>query len=124
VSVVMPRLRRGCSNQLINIQACNLITATDSLTGSYVEVALDSNITVQSCTHPYTDLGNNRYSVNTGTLYIGQCVNFSFSATVNLSAVALQTLCLSAEMFPQADCVFDSIPTPYQGSQVSPCLLP
>jgi hypothetical protein len=125
VSVVMPRMRRGFNNQLIYFEACNLSTATDILNGAYVEVQLPSNITVQSGSLTYTSIGGNKYRVNIGTLYPGQCVNFTFNATVTTAATANQTLCLSAELFPQANCVFDSIPAPYQpGSPVNPCLLP
>jgi uncharacterized repeat protein (TIGR01451 family) len=62
-----------------------------------------------------------------GAINPGQCINFTLNVTVTTAAVANQTLCMSAELFPQADCVFDSIPTPYDDSpsgSVTPCTLP
>jgi uncharacterized repeat protein (TIGR01451 family) len=125
VSIVMPRMRRGFANQPIDVQVCNLNIATDTLSNAYVEVELDSNLIIQSGSMVYSALGNNRYRVDVGSLYQGQCVSFTFLATVGLTAVANQTLCISASLFPQPDCVFDSVSNPYpSGTSVSPCVLP
>jgi uncharacterized delta-60 repeat protein/uncharacterized repeat protein (TIGR01451 family) len=127
VSIVMPTMRRGFSNQQIYVQACNENTATGVLDSAFTIVTLPVQITVQNATLPYTSLGNNQYRFYIGDLNPGQCVNFTISATVTTQAIANQTLCLNAELFPQADCVFDSIPTPYDyrpSGFVSPCSLP
>jgi uncharacterized repeat protein (TIGR01451 family) len=123
----MPIMRRGSNNQQIFIQACNQNTATSILDSAYTIVTLPLQITLQSASRTYTSLGNNRYRFYLGNLNPGQCVNFTLNTTVTLQAVNGQTLCMNAELFPQADCVFDSIPTPYDDSpsgSVTPCTLP
>lgn len=124
VSISMPRMRRGFGGQKIYVEACNQQTATDTIADAYVEVQLDENISVQSASLPYTDLGNNLYKVQVGTLFPMQCVNFNFTTTVELSAIANQTLCLEAELFPQPSCVFDTTFNPYLTSGFTPCELP
>lgn len=127
VDIIMPRMRRGFSNQLIYLQACNENTATGILDSAYTIVQLPAQISVQSASLPYTALGNNRFRFELGAINPGQCINFTLNTTVTIAAVANQTLCMSAELFPQADCVFDSIPTPYDDSpsgSVTPCNLP
>ncbi|MEX0811607.1 MAG: SBBP repeat-containing protein [Chitinophagales bacterium] len=125
ISIAMPQIRRGFSDQEIYVQACNLNSATDSLTSAYALLELDSNISVQNASLVYTNLGNNIFEVQLGDLLPGECVNFYFNVTVELSAQALQTLCLEAELFPQSECVFDSTETPYIiDTTFTPCTLP
>jgi uncharacterized delta-60 repeat protein/uncharacterized repeat protein (TIGR01451 family) len=127
ISILMPRMRRGFNNQQIYVQACNEYTATGILDSAYTIVTLPSQITLQSASRTYTSLGNNRYRFYLGDINPGQCVNFTINATVTTQAVNGQTLCMNAELFPQADCVFDSIPTPYDdgpSGSVTPCTLP
>jgi uncharacterized delta-60 repeat protein/uncharacterized repeat protein (TIGR01451 family) len=127
VNIIMPRIRRGFSNQEIYVNACNVNIATGILDSAFTIVTLPAQISLQSASRTYTSLGNNRYKFYLGNIYPGQCINFTINATVSTAAVANQTLCMSAELFPQADCVFDSIPTPYDDSpsgSVTPCTLP
>jgi uncharacterized delta-60 repeat protein/uncharacterized repeat protein (TIGR01451 family) len=127
VNIIMPRIRRGFSNQEIYVNACNVNIATGILDSAFTIVTLPAQISLQSASRTYTSLGNNRYKFYLGNIYPGQCINFTINATVSTAAVANQTLCMSAELFPQADCVFDSIPTHYQNSpsgSVTPCTLP
>jgi uncharacterized repeat protein (TIGR01451 family) len=91
---------------------------------AYCIVELPSDLTFNSASMPYTSLGGNQYSFFLDTLYPGQCVDFTISATVELSATAGQTLCMEALLYPQDSCVFDTIFTPYGTSPsgtVSPC---
>ncbi len=120
VSIVMPQMRRGFDNQTVYVNVCNGITATDMLEASYCIMQLDENISVQSASLPYTELEDNLFQFDFGDLGPGQCVDFTLSTTVLLSAVANQTLCLSGELYPQPGCVFDTISTPFP-STVSAC---
>jgi uncharacterized repeat protein (TIGR01451 family) len=127
ISLVMPSMRRGFNNQQIYVQACNENTATGILDSAFTIVTLPAQITVQGSSLPFISLGNNRYRFYLGDINPGQCINFTLNTTVTLQAVNGQTLCMNAELFPQADCVFDSIPTPYDESpsgSVTPCTLP
>jgi len=123
ISIAMPNLRRGFT-RTIYVRACNDNTGTGILDSAYLELTLPSELQVQSASIPYISLGGNRFSVFVGDLNPGQCVNFTMQATVGLQSLNGQTLCLEAELFPQATCVFDSVPTPYGDSTVTPCTLP
>jgi uncharacterized repeat protein (TIGR01451 family) len=120
VSIVMPQMRRGFANQVIYVSACNEPLGTGTLEDAYSILELDEHISVQSSSLPFIALGGNRFQFNIGDLLPGQCLSFTLSATVELTAVANQTLCLSAELYPQPDCVFDTVPNPYPPT-VAPC---
>jgi hypothetical protein len=123
VSIHMPFIRPGFSDQIIYVSACNDITATGALNSASVVVSLDTLITVDAASIAYTDLGNNAYSFDIGTLNPGECVNFNISTTLSNSAVLGQTLCMEAEIFPLDSCVLDSIPAPIPPDFI-PCNLP
>ena len=111
VTIYAPFLRRCFNNQSIFISACNEATATNPLLNSYVDIELDSLISVNSSTLPFLPLGNNKYRIQTGTLNPGQCVDFTLSTTVSCNATLGQTLCMNAELFPVENCALDTIPS-------------
>jgi uncharacterized repeat protein (TIGR01451 family) len=123
VSVNMPFMRPCFTNQQIYVQACNEYNATGVLPEAYSIVDLDPNLIFENASIPFTALGNNQYRFEHDTLYPGQCVNYTISAQVSCDAILGQTLCMEANLYPVADCVLDSIPTPPTG-EVSPCTLP
>ncbi len=120
VSIVMPQMRRGFDNQTIHVNACNGSLGTDILEDVFCIVGLDGNISVLSASLPYSELGDNQFQFNIGDLLPGQCVSFTLGATVELTAAMNQTLCISAELYPQPECVFDTIPFPFPPT-VAPC---
>jgi uncharacterized repeat protein (TIGR01451 family) len=109
VSIYAPSLRRCFSNQKIYVSACNLIEGTALMDSSYVLVELNSLITLNSATLPYTSLGNNIFRFETGILNPGQCVNFSISSTVSCNAMNGQTLCMDATLYPIESCALDTV---------------
>jgi uncharacterized repeat protein (TIGR01451 family) len=111
ITIFAPFLRRCFSNQIVYVQACNDNAASVPLDSSFVVVTLDTLLTVNSASLPFTALGNNTYQFQTGTLNPGQCVNFTLSTTVSCNATLGQTLCMNAELFPVDGCVLDSIPS-------------
>lgn len=123
VSIAMPRMRPGFSNQYIYVNACNDYLATGTLNNAYADIVLDDLLTVDAASLGYTPLGNNTYRFQLDTLNPGQCVNFSISTTLNTAAVLGQTLCLQANLFPADSCVFDTIATPAP-ADFTPCTLP
>jgi alpha-tubulin suppressor-like RCC1 family protein len=123
ISINMPFMRPGFSNQYVYVQACNDYIATGALNSAYVDVALDELITVNSASISYTDLGDNSFRFDVGTLNPGQCVSFDMSTTVSASAVLGQTLCMEALLYPVENCVLDTIPTPTP-PDFTPCTLP
>ncbi|HHZ64519.1 MAG TPA: hypothetical protein EYN51_03310, partial [Flavobacteriales bacterium] len=122
VSIHMPFMRPCFTDQKIYVSACNQNTATGIMTAAYVDVELDSMITLNSATLAYTSLGNYTYRFQLGDLNPGQCVDFNISATVSCSAVLGQTLCMKANLYPVDPCVLDTIPSVITG--VTPCTLP
>jgi uncharacterized repeat protein (TIGR01451 family) len=126
ISVHMPFMRRCFTNQKIYVETCNTNLATGVLTNAYVDLELDPLITPISNSASdisFSDLGNNVYRFNVGTLNPGQCVSFWLATEINCAANLGQTLCMDANLSPADSCVFDQVPTPPVGG-VQPCTLP
>lgn len=108
VTIFAPFLRRCFPNQKLYISACNQTTATGALLTSYVDVELDSLMTVTTASLSYTSIGNNIFQFQTGDLNPGQCVNFNITTTISCNAMLGQTLCMDANLYPVESCVLDS----------------
>jgi uncharacterized repeat protein (TIGR01451 family) len=122
ISITMPFMRPGFSNQKIYVKACNQYKATGALTNAYVVIELDPQLTPQSGSQTYTSLGNNQYRFNIGNLNPGVCKDFWIACSLSVNATLGETLCMKANLFPQDSCVFDTIPDVPTG--VTPCTLP
>ncbi len=120
ISVHMPFMRPCFENQYIYIQACNTYNATGVLEDAFVTLELDSLLIPTSSSIPYVVLGDNLYQFDIGTLNPGVCAEFWMETMLSCDAVLGQSLCMEANMFPAADCVFDEIPNPFPPS-VEPC---
>lgn len=122
ISISAPFLRPGFSNQKIYVRACNDRYATETLKNSYVIVQIDSLLTIDTASIPYTALGNNQYHiVLPDTIYPNQCHNFWLSCTLSPSAILNSTLCMEANLYPVDSCSLDTIPNPYPANTISPC---
>ncbi|CAA6813742.1 MAG: Unknown protein [uncultured Aureispira sp.] len=121
VSMHAPFLRPGFSNQRVYVQVCNEAEASNSLNNSYVIVELDSLLTVDTASMPFSALGNNRYRVTTGRLNPGVCVTFSFSCSLSANAILGQTLCMNTALYPVDSCRLDSLIAPFSNG-ITPCL--
>ena len=111
VSIFAPLLRRCFSNQKVYVTACNQTTATGALNASYVDVELNSFMTVTASSLPYTAQGNNIYRFQTGNLNPGQCASFNITTTISCNAVLGQTLCMDANLYPVQSCALDTVPS-------------
>ena len=96
---------------MVYVSACNEWTATDQLSASYVDVELPSELTLNSATLSYTDLGNNIFRFSTGDILPHECVTFVLSTTVERGLQIGQTLCLSANLNPVLTCMLDTVPS-------------
>lgn len=123
ISIYMPFMRPCFEDQQIFVEACNEIDATDVLPFAFSIIELDSNLIFENASIPFTSLGNYKYRFDHGTLFPGECVNFTVFAQVSCDAVLGQTICLKADLYPIADCVLDIIPALSTG-EVLPCTLP
>jgi uncharacterized repeat protein (TIGR01451 family) len=113
ISIHMPFMRPCFQEQRIYVQACNTNDATGALEDAYVVLELDPLLTPTSSLIPYTDLGNHMYQFDIGTLNPGICSSFWMETTLSCDAELGQGLCMEANLFPAADCVFDDIPNPF-----------
>ena len=123
VSMFMPFMRPGFSNQKIYVRVCNDFIATGTVTSAYTDIMLDSLLTVNSASISYTALNNNTYRFQLGDINPGHCINFDISTTLSQSAVLGQTLCMEARLFPVDSCVLDTIPAD-TSLDFTPCNLP
>lgn len=123
ISVFMPFMRPGFSNQKIYVTACNEYTSTGVLADGYVIVQLDELLTLDEASISYTDLGENNFRFNINTLNPGQCESFELSTTLSMGAVLNQTLCMEANLYPIETCIFDTVPAPTP-PDFTPCLSP
>ncbi|MBN2682643.1 MAG: T9SS type A sorting domain-containing protein [Bacteroidales bacterium] len=123
VSVNMPFMRPGFSNQNIYVNACNDDIATGALLDAYADLKIDSLLTIQSASISYTTQGDNTYRFNIGDMNPGQCVSFSVACSLSVDAVLGQTLCMQANLYPADSCVFDTIPA-NPPLDFTPCDLP
>lgn len=110
ISIYAPSLTPCMSNQMVYVQACNLFSLAN-LDSSYIVVELDSLITLNAASLPYTALGNNVFQFQTGNIAPGQCVDVTITTTVNCNAVLGLTLCMEANLYPVEPCVLDTIPS-------------
>ena len=113
VDIGSTRLRR-CRESTFNVQYCN--EGTIDAMDAYIEVELDSNLSLTSSDIPGTLLSNNTWRFDLGTVELFECGDFSFIAKVDCGAqVTNRTLCTEARIFPDTLC----IPAPMNWSRAS-----
>ncbi|MEM6697486.1 MAG: T9SS type A sorting domain-containing protein [Bacteroidota bacterium] len=100
-SLSSPHLRRCFSNEY-EISYCNY--NIDPIDGAYLELELDEYLNLLSSPVAYTDLGNNKYRFDLGTLESGICDKFSITVEVSCEAVLGQTHCSRVQIFPELNC--------------------
>jgi uncharacterized repeat protein (TIGR01451 family) len=122
ISIHTPFLRPGFSNQNVYVQVCNDAIATAILDSSYIIVELDSLLTIQSASLPFSNLGNNRYlfDIDSISLYPSICFDFAIQCSLSVDAILGQTLCMEAKLYLQDSCLLDNTPNPYPVG-ISPC---
>lgn len=120
ISIHAPFLRPGFSNQKVYIKACNQSNGSDILKNAFVIVELDSLLTVESGSHPYTFIGDNQYRIEADTVYPGFCIDFWLDCELSTSAILGQSLCMNATLYPVDSCSFDNTPNPFPIS-ITPC---
>ena len=122
ITINAPELVQCLSGQLIYVTAKNNIMGTAAILDAYVVVELDTLITMDTASIPYTSLGDNRYRFDVGDLNPGQEVDFTLSTTLSCETFSGQTLCVQANVYQVDSCAID---TSYnQNPGVTPCSLP
>jgi uncharacterized repeat protein (TIGR01451 family) len=124
ISVSMPFMRWCFSNQPIVVYARNHSTSSTVFENAFVQVELDSLLSLDNTSLPYTPLGNNTYEFQLGDLNPGQSSTFVISTTVDCAGMIGQTLRIKARLFPTDSCIYDTVPAPMLPNAVSLCTLP
>ena len=101
---------RVCDTIPIVIQIENDATSTSSIPSSTVIAFIDTNLTVLSASHNFTNLGNGSFQFSIPTINQGNKIKIVFQARVKCSLVIGTTLCLNAKLNPTQACYLDSTP--------------
>ncbi|MBK9337780.1 MAG: hypothetical protein IPM98_14975 [Lewinellaceae bacterium] len=101
VDISTPLLRR-CFNSNYSVFYCNQGTA--AATDAYIEIQFDPFLSVNSASIGYTNLGNNLYRFDLGTVPFNTCGSFWVSVLVGCNATLGQTHCSEAVIYPTGAC--------------------
>ncbi|MCH2043618.1 MAG: T9SS type A sorting domain-containing protein [Saprospiraceae bacterium] len=115
VSLSTPFIRR-CFNTDYQVSYCN--HGTINADSAYIEVSFDDYLTVltSSFNHlDWTDLGNNSFRFDLGTVAVGECGSFPITIYVDCDSVVLgQTHCSEAHIYPDTT----SLPPAWAGPMI------
>ncbi len=101
VDISTPFLRR-CFSSYYSVFYCNQGTA--DATNSYIEIQFDPFLSVTGSEIPGTNLGNNLYRFDLGTVPFNTCGSFWVSVLVSCNATLGQTHCTEAVIYPTGAC--------------------
>ncbi|MDO8369051.1 MAG: hypothetical protein Q7T20_19800 [Saprospiraceae bacterium] len=101
VDIGIPMLRR-CFSNTYWVHYCNQGTA--EATDAYAEIQFDDFLSVTGASLAYTDLGNNLFRFDLGTVPFNDCNSFSVTVQVSCNATIGQTHCSEAVIYPTGSC--------------------
>lgn len=102
VDVDLP-FAQSCLSSTANISYCN--HGTQVATDVYVDVTLESVLTLDSAEIAYTALGGNKYRFQLGTVGISGCDNFEIYVTTDCDTSLIGTdHCIQANIYPDTLC--------------------
>lgn len=102
VNIGTPFLRR-CFNSFYNIAYCN--QGTVPAVDAYVDVTIDSFLTVLSSTIPIAAQNGNVYTFDLGDLDINECGTFKIEVEISCESELGQVFCSEAHIFPDEICI-------------------
>ncbi len=91
-----------CYDETYEVNYCNLGTQAEPNT--YIEVTLDSFLTVNTTSIPYTQSGN-IYTFQIGNVNVNECGSFTIDFTVDCAASLGQIHCSEVNIFPNQICL-------------------
>lgn len=94
---------RQCADNVYVVRYCN--KGTSASLNTRIEVVLDPALTLVSSSIPATDLGDNAYAFNIGTLPEAECGSFTITAFLDCGTTVGQTHCVNAHIYPDTFCV-------------------
>lgn len=103
VDIGAPFLRRAGGGSYYNVYYCNNGSATAY--NSYVEVEVDSFLTVLSTSAPIASQTGNLYRFDLDTVNVGECGYIYINVVVNPNVTPGQTHCSEAHIYPDSFCL-------------------
>ncbi len=91
-----------CFNNNITIHYCNV--GTDTANNVTVVLEMEPDILPSNPSIPWTDLGNNMYEFDIGTLDPGECGYITMLGSIDCNTNLGDTLCLSVSISPTSLC--------------------
>ncbi len=103
VNTSFPVARPCFDNNVFYVQYCNegTITATDP----YIEIEIDSSLSVVSSTIPLVSNLNNILTFDLNDVAIGECGSFQIVFMVDCDTELGETVCLSSQIYPSDSCI-------------------
>lgn len=111
VSITMPTIRT-CSNQNIWVTVCNSNGSTTVIDSAEVIIQIDTALTVNGMSIPFSSLGNNRYLVPQDPILPGDCSLFTIDVDVSCFALFNQSICIETKLTPDNYCYEEPTPNP------------
>jgi len=103
VDISAPFIRQTNTGSYYTISYCN--NGTADATNTYIEVDLDPNLTILSSSVSISSQVNNIYRFNIGNVDLGHCGSFNIQVIGNTNAIAGQTICSEAHIYPDSICI-------------------
>lgn len=94
---------RSCVDNSYILEYCNDGTAVAE--NAYIEVAIDSEVTITGATLAYTNVGDNVLRFDLGDVGIEECGTIEILFTISCDAVLGQTICTDAHIYPDSICM-------------------
>jgi len=106
VNTSFPIARPCFDNNVFYVEYCNegSITAADA----YIEIEMDSTLSVVSSTIPLTANINNVLTFDLNDVAVGECGSFQIVFMVDCDTEMGETLCLSSQVYPSDSCIVAS----------------
>jgi hypothetical protein len=103
VDLSAPFIRQTNNGSSYTVNYCN--QGTVDAQNAYVEVEIDPALTVLGSSIPINNQNNNTYTFLLGNVPIGQCASFTINVIASISAIAGQTFCSEAHIYPDSICI-------------------
>ncbi|CAA6829610.1 MAG: internalin, putative [uncultured Aureispira sp.] len=103
VSMSAPFLRRAGGGSAYSVYYCN--NGSSTAYNSYVDVEIDSFLTVLNTSVPIASQTGNLYRFNLDTVDVGECGSIYINVVVNATAIPGQTHCSQAHIYPDSFCL-------------------
>lgn len=91
-----------CQTNSLVVKYCNV--GLDTAYGAFVTVHLDSLLTLQTASLPYTSAPGNNFTFQVGSVPPFECSTLNISALIDCDVVLGQTLCNEATGYPNTPC--------------------